>query len=89
MDHFLKDFQILYGKIKIYEDIRYNLTVELYNKYKRGLPPTISFTQKTFKWPNPDYELDNNISIKNTLREMNQYINDVQNIIEDIKIKLI
>ena len=89
MDQFLKDFQILYGEIKIYEDIRYNLEVALYNKYNKGLPPTISFTQKTFIWPNPKYELDENVSIQNTKTEMKQYICHVQNIIKDIKIKLI
>jgi hypothetical protein len=89
MDNFLREFQVLYNEIKIYEDIRYNLEVELYNKYKKGLPPTTSFTQKTFKWPNPKYELDENISIHNTINEMKQYIYDVQNIINDTKIKLI
>ena len=89
MDDFLKRFQILYSEIKIYEDIRYNLEVELYNKYKKGLPPTTSFTQKTFKWPNPKYELDETVSIQNTKTEMKQYICHVQNIIKDIKIKLI
>lgn len=89
MDNFLREFQVLYNEIKIYEDIRYNLEVELYNKYKKGLPPTTSFTQKTFKWPNPKYELDENTSIHNTINEMKQYIYDVQNIINDTKIKLI
>jgi pyocin large subunit-like protein len=89
MDDFLKRFQILYSEIKIYEDIRYNLEVELYNKYKKGLPPTTSFTQKTFKWPNPKYELDEQVSIKNTIDEMNKYITDVQDIMNDIKKKLI
>jgi len=89
MDDFLKRFQILYSEIKIYEDIRYNLEVELYNKYKKGLPPTTSFTQKTFKWPNPKYELDEEVSIKNTIDEMNKYIIDVQDIMNDIKKKLI
>jgi hypothetical protein len=89
MENFLRDFQVLYNQIKIYEDIRYNLEVDLYNKYKKGLPPTTSFTQKTFKWPNPKYELDENISINNTINEMKQYIYDVQNIINNIKIKLI
>lgn len=85
MDDFLKRFQILYSEVKIYEDIRYNLEVELYNKYKKGLPPTTSFTQKTFKWPNPKYELDEQLSINNTIDEMNQYIIDVQDILNDIK----
>jgi hypothetical protein len=89
MDDFLKRFQILYSEVKIYEDIRYNLEVELYNKYKKGLPPTTSFTQKTFKWPNPKYELDEQLSINNTIDEMNQYIIDVQDILNDIKKKLI
>ena len=89
MDDFLRRFQILYSEIKIYEDIRYNLEVELYNKYKKGLPPTTSFTQKTFKWPNPKYELDEEVSIKNTIDEMNKYITDVQDIMNDIKKKLI
>ena len=89
MDDFLKRFQILYSEVKIYEDIRYNLEVELYNKYKKGLPPTTSFTQKTFKWPNPKYELDEQVSINNTIDEMNQYIIDVQDILNDIKKKLI
>ena len=89
MENFLKDFQVLYSEIKIYEDIRYNLEVDIYNKYKKGLPPTTSFTQKTFKWPNPKYELDENICINNTINEMKQYIYDVKHIINDIKIKLI
>jgi hypothetical protein len=89
MDDFLKRFQILYSEIKIYEDVRYNLEVELYNKYKKGLPPTTSFTQKTFKWPNPKYEIDEQVSINNTIDEMNQYIIDVQDIMNDIKKKLI
>ena len=89
MDDFLKRFQILYSEVKIYEDIRYNLEVELYDKYKKGLPPTTSFTQKTFKWPNPKYEFDEQVSINNTIDEMNQYIIDVQDILNDIKKKLI
>jgi hypothetical protein len=89
MDDFLRRFQILYSEIKIYEDVRYNLEVELYNKYKKGLPPTTSFTQKTFKWPNPKYEIDEQVSINNTIDEMNQYIIDVQDIMNDIKKKLI
>ncbi len=89
MDDFLRRFQILYSEIKIYEDVRYNLEVELYNKYKKGLSPTTSFTQKTFKWPNPKYEIDEQVSINNTIDEMNQYIIDVQDIMNDIKKKLI
>jgi hypothetical protein len=85
----MREFQILYRNIKVYEDIRYNLEVKLYNKYKKGLSPTKYFTQKTFNWPNPKYELDETVSINNTINEMNQYIIDVQNIINDIKIKLI
>jgi hypothetical protein len=82
MDLFVKDFQIIYNEIKIYEDIRYNLEVE---RYKKGVPPTTSFTQKTFKWPNPTYETDEATSIVNTITEMKQYIVDVKNIIQDIK----
>jgi hypothetical protein len=85
MDTFVKDFQIIYNEIKIYEDIRYKLEVERYNKYKKGVPPTTSFTQKTFKWPNPTYETDEATSIANTIMEMKQYIVDVKNIIQDIK----
>jgi len=88
MDNFLKNFQDIYAEIKIYEDIRYNLEVEIYNKYKKGLPPTTSFTQKTFKWPNPKYELDENISMNNTIQEMHQYLIDVQVIITNLKNKL-
>jgi hypothetical protein len=86
MDQLLNEFQILYGEIKTYDDIRYNLEVE---RYKNGVSPNISFTQKTFKWSNPKYELDDDVSIQNTKTEMKQYICDVQNIIKDIKIKLI
>ena len=82
MDQFLTDFQIIYNEINIYEDIRYNLEVE---RYKKGVPPTTSFTQKTFKWPNPRYETDEATSIANTIMEMKQYIVDVKNIIQDIK----
>ena len=88
MDIFLKDFQTIYSKIKGYEDIRYNLEIQLYNKYKKGLPPTTSFTQKTFIWPNPKYELDESVSINNTITEMHQYVVDVQNIITDLENKL-
>jgi hypothetical protein len=49
------------------------------------VPPTTSFTQKTFKWPNPRYETDEATSIANTIMEMKQYIVDVKNIIQDIK----
>ena len=85
MDLFVKDFQIIYNEIKIYDDIRYNLEVERYNKYKKGVPLTTSFIQKTFKWPNPTYETDEATSIVNTITEMKQYIVDVKNIIQDIK----
>jgi len=88
MNAFMKEFQHIYKEIKVYEDIRYNLEVELYNKYKKGLSPTISFTQKTFKWPNPKYEVDEQVSINNTLKEEKQYVIDVQNMINDLKLKL-
>ena len=88
MNAFMKEFQDIYKEIKVYEDIRYNLEVELYNKYKKGLPPTTSFTQKTFKWPNPTYELDEQVSINNTIKEEKQYVIDVQNMINDLKLKL-
>ncbi len=88
MNEFMKEFQSIYTTISSYENTRYNLEVEIYNKYKKGLPPTTSFTQKTFKWPNPKYELDENISMNNTIKEMNNYIKDVQSIIADLKLKL-
>jgi hypothetical protein len=52
------------------------------------LPPTTSFTQKTFKWPNPKYEVDEQVWINNTLKEEKQYVIDVQNMINDLKLKL-
>ena len=88
MNAFMKEFQNIYKDISMYEDIRYNLEVDLYNKYKKGLPPTTSFTQKTFIWPNPKYELDENISINNTIKEMRQYLIDVEIIITNLKNKL-
>ena len=43
MNAFMKEFQNIYKDISMYEDIRYNLEVDLYNKYKKGLPPTKKF----------------------------------------------
>ncbi len=85
-EEFYKLFQQKYAIIHEYEKTRYNLENELYlikskTRIKEILSPLITFTQKTFPWPNPKYELDDQISYCNTIVLMDQYIIDVQKII--------
>jgi hypothetical protein len=85
----MEEYDKLYKIIKAKEQIRYDLEVELYNKYKEGLHPNKSFIQKTFQWPNPKYETNKQKSIDNTVKDMKQYILDVDELIERIKIKIL
>ena len=80
-EDFYNIFQQKYAIINEYEKTRYKLEYELYLHNKPVLSPLITFTQKTFPWPNPKYELDDQISYSNTLISMDQYIIDVQEII--------
>jgi len=86
-EEFYKLFQQKYAIINAYEKTRYNLVYELYliksksKTCKKMLSPLITFTQKTFPWPNPNYELDDQISYYNTIVLLDQYIIDVQEII--------
>ena len=83
-EEFYSIFQQKYAIINDYEKTRYNLEYELYlikSKTCKILSPLITFTQKTFPWPNPKYELDDQISYYNTIVLMDQYIIDVQEII--------
>lgn len=89
MEEFGKEYETLYKIIKHKEQVRYDLEVELYNKNKVGIHPNISFTQKTFQWPNPKYETDKQKSIDNTVKDMNKYLLDVDELIERLKIKIL
>jgi len=89
MEEFGKEYEQLYTIIKQKEQVRYDLEVDLFNKNKVGIHPTTSFTQKTFPWPNPKYETDKQKSIDNTVKDMKQYILDVDELIERIKIKIL
>ena len=83
-EDFYNIFQQKYAIINEYEKTRYKLEYELYvNKLhiKPILSPLITFTQKTFPWPNPKYELDDQVSYSNTLALMDQYIIEVPQII--------
>lgn len=81
-EDFYNIFQQKYAIINEYEKTRYKLEYDLYlRNNKPVLSPLITFTQKTFPWPNPKYELDNQVSYSNTLISMDQYIIDVQEII--------
>jgi hypothetical protein len=81
-EDFYRIFQQKYSIINEYEKRRYKLEYDLYTfKTKPMLSPLITFTQKTFPWPNPQYELDDQVSYHNTLVLMDQYIIDVQEII--------
>ena len=92
-EEFYKLFQQKYAIINAYEKTRYNLVYELYlikskSKTCKILSPLITFTQKTFPWPNPKYELDDQISYYNTIVLMDQYIIDVQEIILALQAEL-
>jgi hypothetical protein len=76
-EDFYKLFQHKYAIINEYEKLRYKLEYELYlNKLhlKPILSPLITFTQKTFTWPNPKYELDDQVSYSNTLALMDHIL---------------
>jgi len=85
-EDFYNIFQQKYAIINEYEKTRYKLEYDLYlHNNKPVLSPLITFTQKTFPWPNPKYELDDQVSYTNTLIHMDQYIIDVQEIILSLK----
>jgi hypothetical protein len=87
-EDFYNIFQQKYAIINEYEKTRYKLEYELYivkPHIKPILSPLITFTQKTFPWPNPKYELDDQISYHNTILLMDQYIIDVQEIISSLQ----
>ena len=93
-EDFYSIFQKKYAIISEYEKTRYNLEYELYIikskiRIKEIVSPLISFTQKTFPWPNPKYELDDQISYCNTIALMDQYIIDVQETIVSLQTELI
>jgi len=94
-ENFYKLFQQKYAIINDYEKIRYKLEYDLYlikqsNKLSpyNKLSPLITFTQKTFPWPNPKYELDDQVSYHNTLMLMDQYIIEVPQIILSLQTDL-
>lgn len=92
-EDFYSIFQKKYAIISEYEKTRYNLEYDLYIikskiRIKEIVSPLISFTQKTFPWPNPKYELDDQISYYNTIISMDQYIIDVQETILSLQIEL-
>lgn len=80
-EDFYKIFQQKYAIINEYEKVRYKLEYDLYILKPHIVSPLISFTQKTFPWPNPKYELDDQVSYSNTLALMDQYIMEVPDII--------
>ncbi len=80
-EDFYKIFQQKYAIISEYEKARYKLVYDLYIIKPHIVSPLISFTQKTFPWPNPKYELDDQVSYSNTLALMDQYILEVPDII--------
>jgi hypothetical protein len=81
-EDFYRIFQQKYAIINEYEKKRYKLEYDLYIlNNKPVLSPLITFTQKTFPWPNPQYELDDQVSYHNTIILMDKYIIDVQEII--------
>jgi hypothetical protein len=85
-EDFYKLFQQKYAIINDYEKIRYKLEYDLYLiKPRKILSPLITFTQKTFPWPNPKYELDDQVSYSNTLALMDQYIIEVPQIIVSLQ----
>jgi len=88
-EDFYKLFQKKYSIINEYEKTRYKLEYDLYILKKQPiLSPLITFTQKTFPWPNPKYELDDQISYSNTIELMDQYIIEVPDIILSLEKEL-
>ena len=91
-EEFYNIFQEKYSIIKEFEMERYKLEQELFLFKKLSNPkmlsPLITFTIKTFPWPNPQYETNEQISFSNTLVAMDQYIVDVENTINDQNIQL-
>ncbi len=83
-EDFYRIFQEKYAIIKEFEMERYKLEEQLFLIKKPSNPKMLSnlitFTIKTFPWPNPKYETNDQISYKNTLVAMDQYIKDVPNI---------
>ena len=83
-EDFYRIFQEKYAIIKEFEMERYKLEEQLFLIKKPNNPKMLSnlitFTLKTFPWPNPKYETNDQISYRNTLIEMDQYIKDVPNI---------
>jgi hypothetical protein len=90
-EEFYKIFQEKYEIIKAFEMERYKMEEDLFliNKIKnpKTLSPLITFTLKTFPWPNPKYETNDKISYSNTIIAMDQYIIDVQELLYNHKIK--
>lgn len=85
-EDFYKLFQQKYAIINEYEKTRYKLEYDLYIvRNKPVLSPLITFTQKTFPWPNPKYELDDQISYHNTILLMDKYIMEVPDIISSLQ----
>uniref|UniRef100_A0A6C0JPF8 Uncharacterized protein n=1 Tax=viral metagenome TaxID=1070528 RepID=A0A6C0JPF8_9ZZZZ len=91
-EEFYTIFQQKYSIIKDFEMERYKLEQELFLFKKLSNPkmlsPLITFTIKTFQWPNPQYETNEQISFSNTLVAMDQYIIDVEKTINDQNIQL-
>ncbi len=81
-EEFYKIFQEKYAIIKVFEMERYKVEEQLFLiqkvKNPKMLSPLITFTLKTFPWPNPKYETNDQISYHNTIMAMDQYIIDVQ-----------
>jgi hypothetical protein len=92
VEEFYSIFQKKYAIIKAFEMERYKLEQELFSFKKltnpKMLSPLITFTIKTFPWPNPQYETNDQISYQNTLVAMDQYIFDVQNTINEQNINI-
>ena len=91
-EEFYSIFQKKYAIIKEFEMERYKLEQKLFSFKKINNPnmlsPLITFTIKTFPWPNPQYETNEQRSFSNTLVAMDQYIIDVKNTINDQNIQL-
>lgn len=91
-EEFYSIFQQKYEIIKEFELERYKLEQKLFLFKKLNNPkmlsPLITFTIKTFPWPNPQYETNEQISFSNTLVAMDQYIIDVEKTINEQNIQL-
>jgi hypothetical protein len=89
-EEFYSIFQKKYSIIKAFEIERYKLEEKLFLiekiKNPKILSPLITFTLKTFPWPNPKYETNDETSYTNTLIAMDQYIIDVQKLLNDTKV---